>query len=46
VILLLSDPERSRRFGELGRQRVAERYTWPRVADSIAAQIRETVAIR
>jgi hypothetical protein len=46
MILLLGDAERPGRFGEPGRQGVAERYTQPGVADSIATQIPETVATR
>jgi glycosyltransferase involved in cell wall biosynthesis len=40
---LLSDPERRRQFGELGRERMAQRYTWPRVVDSMTTQIREVI---
>jgi glycosyltransferase involved in cell wall biosynthesis len=39
---LLADPERCRAFGTLGRRRMLERYTWPRVADSIATTISST----
>lgn len=41
---LLSNPEMARRFGELGRRRMRERFTWPQVVDSMASQIREAVA--
>jgi glycosyltransferase involved in cell wall biosynthesis len=44
--LLLSDPKKARQFGALGRQRVLARYTWPRVIDSINAQIRNAVGAR
>jgi glycosyltransferase involved in cell wall biosynthesis len=37
---LLSDPQQGRRFGELGRQRVRERYTWPAVVEAMAGHIR------
>jgi glycosyltransferase involved in cell wall biosynthesis len=40
---LLADPERCRAFGTLGRRRMLERYTWPRVADSITTTISSTV---
>lgn len=43
ISALLDDPERARRFGALGRERTLTRYTWPRVVDSIAAQIREQI---
>ena len=33
ILALLADPERSRAMGEAGRQRVAERWTWPAVAE-------------
>jgi glycosyltransferase involved in cell wall biosynthesis len=36
---LLGDPIRCRKFGELGRCRVAERYTWPRVAEAMSRHI-------
>lgn len=32
---LLRDPERARRLGRQGRQRVLRRFTWDRVADSL-----------
>ena len=38
---LLDDPERCRRFGELGSGRMRERYTWPHVVEAIAGAIRE-----
>lgn len=33
ILELLGDPERARRMGEAGRARVAERWTWPHVAE-------------
>jgi glycosyltransferase involved in cell wall biosynthesis len=41
---LLDDPERCRRFGELGSGRMRERYTWPHVVEAIAGAIRERLA--
>lgn len=38
---LLTDPERGRRFGTLGRVRMEARYTWPRAVGAMAAQIGE-----
>lgn len=43
---LLGDPERCRRFGELGRRRMEERYTWAHTVDAMTAQIRATIAAR
>lgn len=34
---LLGDPEARRRMGECGRRAVAERFTWPRVAEEMEA---------
>jgi glycosyltransferase involved in cell wall biosynthesis len=34
---LLADPERRRRMGQAGRELVAERFTWPRVAEQSVA---------
>jgi glycosyltransferase involved in cell wall biosynthesis len=41
--LLLSDPDRCRRFGERGRAYVRERYTWDRTAAKMAEQIRTAI---
>lgn len=37
ILELLGDPERSRRMGEAGRRRVAERWTWAVVAERTEA---------
>jgi glycosyltransferase involved in cell wall biosynthesis len=42
---LLGNPERARSFGALGASRMSARYTWRRVADSIADQIREALPV-
>ncbi len=44
LLTLLGDPDLRRRFGELGRERVLQRYTWPHVADAIAGHIRTALA--
>ncbi|MEA2226610.1 MAG: hypothetical protein QOF04_240, partial [Solirubrobacteraceae bacterium] len=36
---LLRDRDRSRRFGEAGRERIVELYRWERVVDVIEAAI-------
>jgi len=41
-LLDLTDPERARAFGEAGRQRLVERFTW----DAVAGRIVEAVASR
>ncbi len=41
-LLDLADPERARAFGEAGRRRLVERFTW----DTVAARIVEAVASR
>jgi glycosyltransferase involved in cell wall biosynthesis len=43
IVKLLDDPEEARRFGVIGRQRMLDRFTWPHVADSMAAQIRDAL---
>lgn len=40
---LLSDPEKSARFGDLGRQRMLDRYTWPHVVDKVESRIRDLI---
>ena len=44
ISALLSDPEQARSFGWLGQRRMQQRYTWPRVVEKIAGQIRETLS--
>ena len=41
-LLELADPARARAFGEAGRRRLAERFTW----DAVAARIVEAIATR
>jgi alpha-maltose-1-phosphate synthase len=41
---LLRDPERARRFGEMGRQRVLEHFTWRAVAEKTARLYQQLVA--
>jgi glycosyltransferase involved in cell wall biosynthesis len=41
-LLELTDPERARAFGEAGRRRLEERFTW----DGVAARIVAAVASR
>jgi glycosyltransferase involved in cell wall biosynthesis len=42
--LLLSDPDRCRRFGEKGRAYVMERYTWNQAVAEMAQEIRTVTA--
>lgn len=44
ILELLADPERARRMGEAGRARVAERWTWPAVAERTEVAYREALA--
>lgn len=46
VNALLGDPARARRFGEAGRQRVVEEFTWTAVARRTAGLYAEVVAAR
>ncbi len=41
IVKLLEDPEKRKSFGEKGRERVMERFTWPRIAKGIAKQYTE-----
>jgi phosphatidyl-myo-inositol dimannoside synthase len=38
---LLADPARARSMGEAGRERVERAHTWPRIAEKLAAWLRE-----
>jgi starch synthase len=38
---VVSDPERARAYGEAGRQRAAEEFSWQAIADATAALYRE-----
>jgi starch synthase len=40
---LVLDPETARRFGEAGRQRVLDRFTWPAVAAQTADLYRKVL---
>jgi starch synthase len=42
---LAADPERARRFGEAGRQRVIDRFSWRAIADR-TAELYESLARR
>ena len=44
ILELLGDPARARRMGEAGRARVAERWTWPHVAERTEAAYLEALA--
>jgi glycosyltransferase involved in cell wall biosynthesis len=46
ISLLLGDPDKCRRFGELGRRRSLERYSWPRTVGLMTQCIREVLAIQ
>ncbi|HEX3542639.1 MAG TPA: glycosyltransferase, partial [Acidimicrobiales bacterium] len=41
---LLADPALARRFGEAGRRRVLERFTWPAIAAATADLYRHLIA--
>ncbi len=41
---LLADPDLRTRFGELGRERVRERFSWPAVIARMAASMRSRIA--
>jgi glycosyltransferase involved in cell wall biosynthesis len=43
LVAVLDDPERARRFGELGAERMRARYTWGHAADAIAAEIKDSL---
>ena len=40
---LLSDPELRKKMGDRSRERARAGYTWPRVAEKMAARITETL---
>lgn len=44
ILELLADPERARRMGEAGRARVAERWTWPLVAERTEMAYRDALS--
>ena len=46
ILELLGDPDRARRMGEAGRARVAERWTWPLVAERTEEAYREALRRR
>lgn len=41
--LLLADPDRARRMGELGRERVAAEFTWQRVGQRLRVELERIV---
>ena len=41
---LLGDPDRARRLGRAGRERVLRDHTWPRIAERLAGWLREAAA--
>ncbi len=41
IVKLLEDPEKRKSFGEKGRERVMERFTWPHIAKGIAKKYTE-----
>ena len=43
---LLSDPELRRRFGEAGRERVRERFSWAAVTDTTVAAYERALGVR
>jgi glycosyltransferase involved in cell wall biosynthesis len=43
LVALLGDPARAHRFGALGAERMSARYTWDRVAGSIASRLRDSL---
>jgi len=43
---LLADPERARRFGEAGRRRVEEMFSWSAIADQTIELYRELIEAR
>ncbi|MEO6830379.1 MAG: glycosyltransferase, partial [Acidobacteriaceae bacterium] len=43
ISLLLADPERCRKFGEAGRQRVEENFAWSAIADQTIALYRQLI---
>jgi len=43
---LLSDPEKCRQFGEAGRKRAEEKFSWASIADQTIQLYRELIAAR
>jgi starch synthase len=43
---VLTNPQLARSFGRAGRERVAARFTWDRIADVLAAYYEELLAAR
>jgi len=41
---VVSDPERAREYGEAGRRRATEDFSWQRIADQTAELYAEVVA--
>ncbi len=41
---VVSDPERARRYGQAGRERAAQHFSWSAIADATAALYREVAA--
>jgi starch synthase len=41
---VVSDPERARAYGEAGRKRATEEFSWQRIADQTAALYAEVTA--
>ncbi|MGV9192921.1 glycogen synthase [Microbacterium sp. MC2] len=41
---VVSDPERARRYGQAGRERAAQHFSWAAIADATAALYREVAA--
>jgi glycogen synthase len=46
VSRVLADPEKAHRFGEAGRKRVEEKFSWPSIADQTIALYRELIGSR
>jgi starch synthase len=45
ISVLLADPDKARRFGEAGRRRVEERFSWSAIADQTIELYRELIEI-
>jgi glycosyltransferase involved in cell wall biosynthesis len=41
IVELLEDPEKQKRFGEMGRKKVLEKFTWSHIAEDIAKKYHE-----
>jgi len=46
ISTLLGDPEKARRFGEAGRRRVEDKFSWTAIADQTIALYRDLIAAR